>query len=111
MHGVKVEVVNVDKVVLDRKDLRTRKCWWRAGCCYGAITLKTPRRKGKKKRKPVKTNQYYTIEVTEDEARTSRGRRCPFCGETRGSYVCDGFPTFQGSVVLSEDDGILKGGA
>lgn len=88
------EVVRINEVTLDRKDTRVRKCWWLSGCCSREITLGS--------KSLTKVRYRYTIEVTEDEARNGKGRECPYCNKVMGCYVCDGFPTFQGSVVFSD---------
>jgi len=112
-----------EEVTLDREDMRVRKCWWISGCCSQEVIISNnfplPKynQEGTKelteeevkeemdrrsKKPPTAATQRYTIEVTEEEARTGKGRRCPSCGKLMGCYVCDGFPTFQGSVVFAE---------
>jgi len=99
-----------EEVTLDRDDVRVRKCWWVSGCCTKEITLASPPvKEGGKEKPPTKVDWKYTVEVTEQEARTGLGRKCPMCGKKMGCYVCDGFPTFQGSVVFKETEKDAKG--
>lgn len=102
------ERIKMDKISLDRKDVRVRKCWWVPDCkCVRErdsynIFLQAVHRAG---RRTPTTGAPYTppiVEVFEDEARNGKGRSCPECESLTGSYVCDGFPTFTGSVVFKE---------
>ena len=85
----------IEKVALDRKDMKIRKCWWMNKCSH-PYTLRFPSGNS------ILPKGNYVIEVSEDEARNGKGRKCPICGRLTGSYVCDGFPHAQGSVVFSE---------
>jgi len=114
-----------EEVTLDREDVRVRKCWWVSGCCSKEVTLASnptlPKfntqgtrelteaeveevKRQREQEPPRVVTQRYTVDVTEHEARNGLGRKCPFCGKTAGCYVCDGFPTFQGSVVFKETE-------
>lgn len=102
------------KVVLDaRSTSRIRKCWWCSWCKH-PHTSTTPAREVYDKL-GVPTGEIvpectttrdisYIVEVSLEEAtKTGKGRVCPTCNRGNGSYVCDGFPTFQAASILPLD--------
>ncbi len=102
------ERIKMDKISLDRKDVRARKCWWVPDCkCVRErysynIFLQAVHKAGR--RTPTTGAPYAPaiVVVSGDEARNGKGRLCQECGSQTGYYVCDGFPTFTGSVVFKE---------
>lgn len=119
-----------EEITLDRDDVRVRKCWWVSGCCSKEVPLTSSspipkynklgtrklteaeveaEKERRRNQEPLTVTQRYIVEVTEKEARTGLGRKCPNCGKKMGCYVCDGFPTFQGSVVFKETEKDAKG--
>lgn len=70
-----------EQILLDRKDLRNRACWWVSLCGHNSL-----------------------FQVTGEEARlTGKGYKCKFCGKINGAYVCDGFPQFSGLTIWEEE--------
>ena len=98
-----------EEVVLDKRDtMRLRKCWWVSWCVHASVQH-TPEMKDSETGKVIPAHDTrvlgpWTIEVSEEEATTGKGRQCPICGRKTGSYICDGFPTFQGSIALSTEE-------
>ena len=100
-------------VILDKRDtLRVRKCWWVSSCCTVPVMDYRPKRDEKGKLVPEVDGKIvleedgirergYIEEVPEDEAtKHGEGRKCPHCGRTVGSYICDGFPTHTAPEIV-----------